>query len=114
MKIIVRLLFIAVLSTGCSTVAQIQTDDLEHKYPATNSSQIEVYSMNKIEKEYSVIGQVIASADAGTDASVSINLLKKEAAKLGADAILNMRLEIGYGYWSSAIKSKGTAIKFNN
>lgn len=108
------LLIVGVLFTSCSTVAHLQTDDLKQNYSATNPDQIEVYSTDKVDKDYSVIGEVIASADAGTDASISVKYLKKEAAKLGADAIIELRLEIGYGYWTNAIKATGTAIKFNN
>ncbi len=108
------LLIVGVLFTSCSSVAHLQTDDLKQNYSATNPEQIEIYSTDKVDKFYSVIGKVIASVDARTDASISVKHLKKEAAKLGADAIIDLRLEIGHGYWSNAIKASGTAVKFNN
>lgn len=108
------LLIVGVLFTSCATVAHLQTDDLKQNYSASSPEQIEIYSTGKVDKTYTVIGEVIASADAGTNASISVKYLKKEAAKLGADAIIDLRLEIGYGYWTSAIKATGTAVKFNN
>jgi len=106
------LLITGVFFTSCSSVAHLQTDDLNQNYAETNPNNIEVYSTDKIEKEYNVIGEVIASADAGSDGAISVKHLKREAAKLGADGIINLRLEVGYGYWSNAIKASGTAIKY--
>ncbi|MBN2485121.1 MAG: heavy metal-binding domain-containing protein [Bacteroidales bacterium] len=100
------------LLTGCSSVANLQTHDNATKYPATNAKEINVYSTSRIEKEYVVIGQVVANADAGTDAKIPVEMLKKEAAKLGANAIIDLRLEVDYGYWLNAIKATGTAIRY--
>lgn len=108
------LLFAVVLFASCSTVAHLQTDDSQENYSATNPEQIELYSTDKVDKSYVVLGEVIASADAGRDSSIPVKYLKKEAAKLGADAIIELRLEIGYGYWTNAIKATGKAVKFNN
>ncbi|WMN07560.1 heavy metal-binding domain-containing protein [Marivirga arenosa] len=115
MKMKIQLmLIVGVLFTSCSTVAHLQTDDLKQNYSVTNPDQIEIYSTDKVDENYSVIGEVVSSVDAGRDASISVKYLKKEAAKLGADAIINLRLEIGQGYWTNAIKATGTAVKFNN
>ncbi len=108
------ILIIGVLLTSCSSVAHLKTDDVKQNYSATEPEQIKVYSTDKVDQEYTVIGEVIVSADAGADAAVSVKHLKNEAAKLGADAIINLKLEIGYGYWTNAIKASGTAVKFNN
>ncbi|MFT6850946.1 MAG: hypothetical protein ACJATA_001763 [Sphingobacteriales bacterium] len=115
MKIKIQLLLcIGILISSCSQVTHLQTDDLTTKYSPTNPEQIEVYSTDQVNKNYLVIGEVIASSDAGTNASIPVKHLKKEAAKLGADAIINLKLEFGYGYWRIGIKANGTAIKFNN
>lgn len=108
------LLILGVIFSSCSTVAHLSTDDTSQKYSATNAENIEIYSIDNIGKDYTIIGDVIASADAGTDASVTIKYLKKEAAKMGADGIINLKLEIDYGYWSNAIKATGVAVKFSN
>jgi uncharacterized protein YbjQ (UPF0145 family) len=108
------LLILGVLFTSCSTVAHLQTDDTVQKYPATNYKEIEVYSTDKTSKDFVVIGEVIASADAGKYSAISLRFLKKEAAKMGADGIINLRLEIEYGYWAKGIKASGIAVKFTN
>jgi len=114
---IVRLFFIAVclaLLSSCSTVAAFKTADSgDASFDATNAKDIKVYSVSDIGQEYQVIGQVVASADAGSNSEKAVNHLKKIAAKLGADAVVDLRLEISQGYWQNAIKATGTAVKFN-
>ncbi|MBN2411756.1 heavy metal-binding domain-containing protein [candidate division KSB1 bacterium] len=106
------LLFVIIMA-GCSSVAYIQTDDVTSEFTQKpDPDNIKVYSDGREELDYDVIGQVIADADAGSNAETAVTLLKKQAAQLGADAIINLRLEIDSGYWQSAIKATGTAIKF--
>lgn len=99
--------------SGCSTVANYKTDDSslvgKSNLPA---DKVEVYSSKKTGKKYKIIGGVVSSADAGSNASTSVDLLKKEASKLGADAIIDLRLSIDQGYWTNAITSSGTAVAF--
>ncbi|MCG9794114.1 hypothetical protein [Flavobacterium algicola] len=101
---------------SCSTVGHLKTsDNTTSDYPATNPNDVAVYStVPNANTKYTVIGQVVVSADAGENAKKSVNLLKKEAALLGADAVIDLTLEIGMGYWTNAIKATGTAIKINN
>jgi len=99
---------------SCSSVGHLYTSDITTtNYPETNPKEIIVYSTTP-NANYKVLGQLIASSDAGKNARIPVDLLKKEAALLGADAIINLRLEIGTGYWSNAIKATGTAVKTNN
>lgn len=108
-KLVVPCLFLA----SCSTVGRLQTSDSPpNQYPETNPAEIEVYATQP-DTNYTVIGQVIANADAGQNAKTSVELLKKQAALLGADAIIDLSLEIGMGYWTNAIKATGTAVKTN-
>lgn len=111
---ILILLALNVIFMGCVSVANFRTDDQVQAYPASSFESIEVYSTDYVGKDFIVIGKVVASVDSGNNASKSVNALKKEAAKLGADAIINLKLEADYGYFSSAIKSTGTAVKFTN
>ena len=111
-KLLVTGLFAVLIVAGCSSVAHINTDD----YPDTSfepvpESDVKVYSTSKIDADYVVIGEVVADADAGENAETAVGHLKKQAAQLGADAIINLRLEIDSGYWQSAIKAYGTAVK---
>lgn len=114
-KFISKFLLVSFLCVmvGCSSVAYIKTDDEPTaSFSPTKADGIKVYAVPRLDAEYLVLGEVIADADAGSDATIAVNFLKKQAAKLGADAIINLRLEIDSGYWLSAIKASGTAIKF--
>jgi hypothetical protein len=114
MKTKLLILIVTVLVTAsCSTVARIATNDSQVTISnKTNTSQIEVYSTKTAGKSYSIIGQVIASADAGENSNIAVDLLKEQASLLGADAIVDMRLSINMGYWISGITATGTAVKY--
>ncbi|WP_026713683.1 heavy metal-binding domain-containing protein [Flavobacterium daejeonense] len=98
---------------SCSSVGHLQTEDVTtNNLPKTDSEKILVYSTKPNQNiKFDVLGQVIACADAGQNTKISVDLLKKEAALLGADAIIDLRLEIGMGNWSNSIKASGTAVK---
>ena len=100
------------LIVGCSSVANIQTDDSPMTLDKTIAKNIKVYSTAKIGQEYVVLGEVVADVDAGENSTVAVAKMKTEASKLGADAVINLRLEIDSGYWQNAIKASGTAVKF--
>lgn len=107
------LTFILFFLSSCSTVATIITDDVKlSNLKQTNSDSIKVFSKKDFGKSFKIIGQVVACADAGEKASVSVDLLKEQAALLGADAIFDLNLSITMGYWSNGIKATGTAIKY--
>lgn len=106
------LLLLAIFVASCSTTARIPTNDHDQTFNKTNPALVEVYSLDKIGKKYVVLGSVIASADAGEDASIAVNLLKEQASKLGADAIVNLRISFCFGYFLAGMTSTGTAIKF--
>ncbi len=115
MKIKLILFFFTLTSLlSCVTVGHLKTDDNVQSFPETNVNKISIYSTKKIDKEYVVLGELVTSSDSERNSKTSVNFLKKEAAKLGADAIINLRLEYGTGFWTVAILSKGTAIKFIN
>jgi hypothetical protein len=106
-------LILAALLTSCS-VARLQTSDSVQMYPPTNFETIEVYSTDKVNKDYTIIGQVVASIEAFDEGNASVKWLKKEAAQLGADGIINLRLEIGNGGIGNAITASGIAVKYSN
>jgi len=107
-------LLLSCLFFGCSSVAHLKTDDEPNvTFQPNIASNIKVYSTTKSAKNYQIIGQVIANADAGSDSEKAVDLLKEEAAKLGANAIFNLRLEIDSGEWNNAIKATGLAVKYN-
>jgi hypothetical protein len=98
---------------GCSSTARLQTDDVQvGSLAKQDSKNVEVYSTADAGgKPYEIIGQVVASADAGDDAAIAVDKLKEEAAALGADAVVQLRLEGDMGYWNNAIKATATAVK---
>lgn len=111
MKIIVPFFFLLFFS-ACVSVSHLKTHDSSQTFPPTAPSSIKLFSTADADnRDYIVIGEIIASADASS-AEKPIKYLKKEASKMGADAIINLRLEFEYGGWSTAIKSTGTAVKF--
>jgi len=106
-------IFIAL--AGCASTAHLQTDDvvpLAGAVAHVSPADVAVYSTaNANGKKYQVIGQVIASADAGNDAATAVDKLKEEAAAFGADAIVQLRLEGALGYWNCGIRATATAVK---
>jgi hypothetical protein len=108
------LLALFVMTTSCSTVSNIKTDDspISELVP-TNPELVEVYSTKATVKNYKIIGQVVACADAGQNSTLAVDLLKEQASVLGADAIVDLRLSITMGYWTNGIKATGTAVKYN-
>ena len=108
------LLVLGILLTGCS-VAHLSTSESAQMYPPSNYDEIEVYSTDQTGRSYTVLGDVVASVEdfSNGDGSSSVKYLKKEAAKLGADGIINLKLEISDGVLTNAVTSSGTAVKFH-
>lgn len=113
MKNSLIIILLALLSS-CASVNRIRTAEQPEKLAPTSAESIKVFSTEKADKAYSIIGKVVAAADAGNNASRPVELLKKEAAYMGADAIVNLRLEITTGYWTTGIVASGTAVKYLN
>ncbi len=112
-KLLLLAITFMVFSTGCATMARWKAADNETtNFSPTNAKDVLVYSTDEIDRPYLIIGPVVAAADAGEDAEIVVNMLKDEAAKLGADAIVKLELNPTMGYWQSAIQAKGIAVKF--
>lgn len=117
MKKVIKFLSLAILIvwlTGCAKIGSLQTNDCLVTYDKTDPEKVQVFATADAGREYVIIGTVMVNADAADDATISVNLLKKRAARIGADGIINLRLEFSYGYWLTAIKASGTAIKYIN
>jgi hypothetical protein len=104
--------FICLLFVSCSNVAHLRTSDNSTTYRESDPDKIEVYSTSNIGKQYIVIGEAMASYDAGENSEKSVELLKEEASKLGGDAIINLRLNFSMGYWTGGLTATGTVVKF--
>ncbi len=101
------------LFIGCS-VSHIITDDSNENYLPATEEMVEVYSTDKIDKEYVIIGEVLSSVESFNEAESAVRQLRKRAAKLGADGIINLRLRLTEGVLGEAVHAKGTAIKYVN
>lgn len=107
-------LFFILVVSACSSVANLKTNNSDVEFEKTNPNDIKVHiSDNILTTSHHILGEVIVAADAGTNAKSVVNKLKIQASELGADTIINLRLEFEYGYWHIAIKATGTAIKMN-
>jgi uncharacterized protein YbjQ (UPF0145 family) len=113
-KAFVYLILLVTLGfNGCSSVAHLRTADSPKAATTTGDPDaIQVYSVNSIGRSYQTLGVVVSSKDAGEDAQSAVSNLKEEAAKLGANAITDMNLEIDMGYWRSAIRATGIAVRY--
>jgi uncharacterized protein YbjQ (UPF0145 family) len=113
MKNIFTFLALMVFLSGCSSVAYIKTNDSpEASTQIVSPNAIKAYATDKsLKSTYEILGEVVVAADAGNSTQKVVDLLKKQASELGADAIINLRLEYEYGYWSVAMKGTGTAVK---
>jgi hypothetical protein len=111
-KILITLIIGAML--GSCSVSHILTNDNTERYLPTEKENIEVFSTSKIEREYEIIGDLVSRIDDFGGAEASVKYLKKEAAKIGADGIINLRLTIEQGHIGNAVEAKGTAVKYIN
>lgn len=113
LKLTLPVLFIVILVTsGCSSVAHLKTNDDSVHAAKTDPKTIKVYSTKEIGRPCRILGLVVANADASENAAKSVDHLKEEAAELGANAIVDMRLEASYGMWESGIKSTGITVRY--
>jgi hypothetical protein len=112
-NIIIVILFV-LLFAGCSSSYGLRTNNTTKEYQRTSSSKIEIYSTDVAKKDYDIIGPVLGSADVGNSSDKPVLLLKREAAKLGADAVINLKLEYTMGVWAGGVLAKGIAIKYKD
>ena len=90
---ILILKLLGVLFMSCS-VAHLQTSDTGY-YSPTIAEEIEVYATEKAGRPYTEIGEVFAIVEALSDGTESVKYLKKEAAKMGANAIIRTDIYMG-------------------
>jgi len=97
-----KILFVLVLTVlvSCTIKTHYIQDDAQ-SFEKTDPQMIKVYSSNDVGQPYDVIGSVaVDSPGGGEDA---LKALKEEAALLGANAIINVKL----GKISSLASSTG-------
>jgi hypothetical protein len=111
------LLSILLLFIGCAAKTHTLTGkDPGLRYSPTTKDQIKLYLSSDIGREYTEIGYV--AVEKGNNPEEVKDLLKEEAAKLGADAIINCQIglvaqDIGFfGATEGVLSIRGIAIKF--
>ncbi len=107
MKKIICYLLIVFIFNSCS-IATHYVQSGSTTYPVTKDSNILIYS-NTCDKQFDIIGNVAVLAALGDEQAVKV--LKKKAAELGADAIIEVKLDKISSYNQSCGIS-GIAIKF--
>ncbi len=76
-------------------------------HPPTQQEEVEFY-LNAPDKTYLVIGAVAAN---GTSEKNALNYLKKRVTEIGADAVIQLKLDEMASY-SPRINVSGVAVKF--
>jgi hypothetical protein len=100
MKTLKRFLVLAVLiSTGC-TLYRVDSQEIGSTLYPSKHSPSEVSYMQSVNKPYEVIGYVTVNAERHQAFDEILEKMKKEAAILGADAIINITQNAS-GSWKS-------------
>ncbi len=112
MKTKIIIILITGMLFGSCCVDHLHSSNTSGYDSPVKARKVEVYSTEQTDKPYSIIGDAEASVVVMGKGSSSVKHLKKEAAALGADGIINLRLEIGSGVLANAVTASGTAVKF--
>jgi hypothetical protein len=116
-NLVLWVLSILLLFLGCAAMTHTLTGkDPGLRYSPTTKEQIKIYFSSDIGHEYAEIGYV--AVEKGNNPEVAKDLLKEEAAKLGADAIINFQIGLMardlnfFGATEGVVSVKGIAVKF--
>jgi hypothetical protein len=99
------------LLLACSSGAQLRTADSALSLAPSNPRAVRIFSDGEPVPAHEVLGVVVAGVDSGENTGPALDILRKRAAKLGADAVTHTRVEFEYGFWSIAMKATGVAVK---
>ena len=99
----------AMLSSACSIKSHYIQSNAQ-TYPSTNISEIKVYASSEVLENYTVIGSVVSFVQGNGEHAITE--LKKEAAVIGADAIIALKLD-KLNSFSQATEASGIAVKIN-
>lgn len=112
---LVGVLAVSIGAPGCgttSTTARLRTDDAGSLVlPPVNPATVIVSPFRDIGRPYDMVGVVIAASSTGEQPARTLGLLREEAAALGADAVVDARMELVQGWWKRAMKVSGVAVK---
>lgn len=109
-----RILFVLVvaMACGCATSTRIRTDDnpslaLAPVPPAV----VSIHSGEDIGRPYDILGLVVACMDGFADPGKLYELVRREAATLGADAVVDTRMDVAIGSWTLGARLSGVAVR---
>jgi len=108
--VLLRILFAGtvIALAGCTSSARmLMTTDLPHHQ--TNYKKVAIYFQNPPRKSRPLA--LISVARDGENATWAVEILKMEAAQLGADAIANMEVNYSTGMFPT-LRVSGLAVKY--
>ena len=88
-KIKIIYLLAIVLFAGCA-ISTHYIHEGGKKYSPISPEEVKIYSSNKIDARYEIIGSI--AADNVGDGDAALETLKKEAASIGANAVIDVKL----------------------
>jgi hypothetical protein len=95
--------------SGCSTSAYYFSDDAAAARAHTKDTDVAVYAGHNIGARYRILGSVVGAGDGNGESA--IDEIKKAAAHLGADAVVDLKIAIVQGFWAPGVKATGLAVK---
>jgi hypothetical protein len=108
-------LFGLLFLTSCQTKSILSGSLVNSStYQSVSPESVAVYATVNAPRSYQVIAELAIMCDAGQDAEIPVRTLREEAARIGADAIVNLRLSFGMGFWMTGLKATATAVKYND
>jgi len=90
------LIALALIATGCAISTHYLQDGAK-TFPPTDPNAVKIYAAETLGEKYDVIGSVAVHSGGG-DGDHAAKLLREEAAKLGATAVIKTRLTKASSY----------------
>ena len=103
----IALIFLSLSLSACSFSSHYKTVESEKNLPQTTAKSVKLYA-EKPEQPFVNLGNVLAVQDFGYTPECVIDLLKEEAAKLGANSLVEVNIE--YTMVDIIPKMQGSAI----
>jgi hypothetical protein len=79
--------------------------------PPRDPARVPVLAATHLARPHDVVGQVVAQKD-GDDPREAADELRRLAAAMGADAVIGVTLEMGFGVWNIGQHLFGTAVRY--
>ena len=79
--------------------------------PPREPTQVRVLAASEPGRPYEVVGLVVSQQDT-SDPREQLMEIRRLAAAMGADAVVDLRLALGFGVWSIGHHLTGTAVRY--